>query len=65
MANPTFTGVEIFPPIGIARVGDSSEYNVASEDPSREHELDFKAFRDNVGKIKRSVLANHAIFFPD
>lgn len=49
-----YTGVEIFPPIGIARVGDSSESYFASEDPSREHVEGFK-FRGQDGKIKRSV----------
>lgn len=45
--------IQIFPPLGIARVGNSDEYYIAPEVPGIiPHDIDFK---DKEGKIKRKV----------
>jgi len=52
---PLYTGVEVFPPIGVARAGDSKEHYLASEDPDNEHPRKNFKFRGPDGKIKPSV----------
>jgi hypothetical protein len=55
----TYDGVEIFPPIGISRVGDSTEPCPAFENPDREHPDEF-TFRGPDGKIRPSAVTFHA-----
>lgn len=51
----SYDGVEIFPPIGICRAGDSTDgYYKASEDPNQEFPNNY-TLRDDAGKIKPSV----------
>ncbi|KAG8777637.1 hypothetical protein FRC20_010344 [Serendipita sp. 405] len=56
--------VEIFPPVGIARAGDSEEYYISSEDPAKEHADNFN-FRDAGGKLRRSAVKFHAYEYKD
>ncbi|KAF8810823.1 hypothetical protein BYT27DRAFT_7209107 [Phlegmacium glaucopus] len=58
----TYDSVEIFPPIGISRAGDSTEYYTASEDPNQEHPNGF-TFRGPDGKIKPSAVSFHAYLY--
>jgi hypothetical protein len=65
MAQPeAYDGVEIFPPIGISRAGDSSDYYLVSEDPDKEHPDGF-TFRGSDGKIKPSAVTFHAYLYKD
>lgn len=55
----SYDGVEIFPPIGICRAGDSTDgYYKASEDPNQEFPNNY-TLRDDAGKIKPSVSFQH------
>ncbi|CAE7098056.1 unnamed protein product [Rhizoctonia solani] len=47
--------VEIYPPIGVARVGDSSEHFIASEVPGLEP-IPNGGFKDGEGKIKKQAV---------
>ncbi|WP_445710567.1 LodA/GoxA family CTQ-dependent oxidase [Flavobacterium sp.] len=50
----TIQSVAIYPPVGIARIGNSSEYYFASDLPNAIEKPD-GGFKDNEGKVKKQV----------
>jgi hypothetical protein len=51
----TIKSVAIYPPLGIARVGNSDEYFLASETPGQPAEVQ-NGFKDRLGRIKKQAV---------